>query len=246
MIAEVSIIMPMYNAEHYIRASIYSILNQTFKNFLLYIVDDCSDDSSKQIAESFNDPRIIIVSNVINEGVARSRNKAIKLAQTKYIAFCDSDDIWHEQKLEKQISLLDSGEYNIVGSFYSTFKDESLECAKLISAPEIIFYRDMLKSNWIGNLTGIYNASVLGKVYQEEIGHEDYVMWLTLIKKSRVAYIIQEPLAYYRLSASSLSSNKIKACLWQWKIYRKMLRLNVFESVYYMFFYIVTALNKRR
>lgn len=246
MIAEVSIIMPMYNAEYYVKASIYSILNQTFKNFILYIIDDCSTDSSKQIAESFNDPRIIIISNVINEGVARSRNKAIELAQTKYIAFCDSDDIWHEQKLEKQISLLDSGKYNVVGSFYSTFKDELFECAKLISAPEVVYYSDMLKTNWIGNLTGIYNASALGKVFQQEIGHEDYVMWLTLIKKSRVAYIIQEPLAYYRVRASSLSANKVKACLWQWGVYRKVLRLNVFESVYYMFFYVAAALNKRR
>ncbi|HCD2786289.1 TPA: glycosyltransferase family 2 protein, partial [Escherichia coli] len=173
-------------------------------------------DSSKQIAESFNDPRIIIISNAINVGVARTRNKGIELAQTKYIAFCDSDDIWHEQKLEKQISLLDSGKYNVVGSFYSTFKDGKFESAKLISAPELVCYRDMLKSNWIGNLTGIYNAYVLGKVFQQEIGHEDYVMWLKLIEKSRVAYIIQEPLAYYRIRSSSLSSNKMKACLWQW------------------------------
>ncbi|HIA2512479.1 TPA: glycosyltransferase family 2 protein [Escherichia coli] len=246
MIAEVSIIMPMYNAEHYVRASICSILNQTFKNFLLYIIDDCSTDSSKQIAESFNDPRIIIISNAINVGVARTRNKGIELAQTKYIAFCDSDDIWHEQKLEKQISLLDSGKYNVVGSFYSTFKDGKFESAKLISAPELVFYRDMLKSNWIGNLTGIYNAYVLGKVFQQEIGHEDYVMWLKLIEKSRVAYIIQEPLAYYRIRSLSLSSNKMKACLWQWRIYRKILHFNIFRTSCYMFFYIIAALNKRR
>ena len=104
----------------------------------------------------------------------------------------------------------------------------------------------MLKSNWIGNLTGIYNAYVLGKVFQQEIGHEDYVMWLKLIEKSRVAYIIQEPLAYYRIRSSSLSSNKMKACLWQWRIYRKMLHFNIFRTSCYMFFYIIAALNKRR
>uniref|UniRef100_UPI0018ACDF51 glycosyltransferase family 2 protein n=1 Tax=Citrobacter sp. Res13-Sevr-PEB04-36 TaxID=2777960 RepID=UPI0018ACDF51 len=194
MIAEVSIIMPMYNAEHYVRESINSIINQTFKDFILYIVDDCSTDSSIQIAESFNDPRIIIIKNTSNEGVARSRNKAIKCAQTKYIAFCDSDDLWHEQKLEKQILLLDGGKYNVVGSCYSTFTKDISEITKLVSAPEIVFYHDMLKSNFIGNLTGIYNAFVLGKTFQEDIGHEDYVMWLAITKQSQVAYIIQESL----------------------------------------------------
>lgn len=241
----VSIIMPMFNAGNFIKESIDSILNQTYRNFTLYLIDDCSTDNTLEIVNLINDSRIVILESSKNEGVSESRNKALRSTQSKYIAFCDSDDLWHREKLQKQIAILESGQYDIVGSWYSKFTDNNSEKNKIVKSPEIITFSDMLKSNRIGNLTGIYNAHKLGKVLQKKIGHEDYVMWLAMIKKSQVAYIIQETLAFYRVGNTSLSSNKIKACSWQWRIYREELNLTICKSLYYFVWYVFIALTKR-
>ncbi|MBD2820338.1 glycosyltransferase [Xenorhabdus sp. 42] len=243
-----SIIMPSYNSQKTIEKSIDSVINQSFPDFLLYIVDDNSTDETFNIIKKFQDKRIIYVKNNVNIGVAGTRNKALSLCKGKYITFLDSDDYWHPQKLEKQLSLLEDG-WDVVCSNYYTFRSDNSEHNEIISyriSPQIIMYDMMLKSNFIGNLTGTYNAEKLGKSLQKKIGHEDYLMWLTIMKKSQKAYCIQEPLAYYRISGNSVSSNKFKTILWQWIIYRKELRLPLIQSMYNVIFYIIKALQKRK
>ncbi|MBQ0440422.1 glycosyltransferase family 2 protein [Providencia rettgeri] len=235
--------MPAYNAELTISNSIESVLNQTFIDFKLYIVNDCSTDDTLKIISKFDDKRIIILNNEKNEGVAFSRNKAISKAKGKYIAFLDSDDLWLPNKLMAQLDKLENG-YDIVCSNYIPFRGDFIE--KIRMSPEIITKNDMMKSNLIGNLTGVYNCNTIGKVYQKPIGHEDYIMWLEIINKANTAYCIQEPLAKYRLSSNSLSGNKLKAMQWQWVIYRNELKMPLLKAIYYFSHYILNALKKRR
>ncbi|GAB1440031.1 glycosyltransferase [Providencia sp.] len=239
----VSIIMPCYNAEKYISESINSVLAQTYTKFELIIIDDSSTDKSINIISEYQDDRIKLIKSNLNQGVAASRNKGIIAAKGQYISFLDSDDLWLPNKLEYQLTKLQAG-YDVVCSNYFTFNNET--DIKLRVSPAIIKYSSMLKSNFIGNLTGTYNVSNIGKVFQKKIGHEDYVMWLEILKKSGKAFCIQEPLAKYRISNASLSSNKFKAIKWQWSIYRNELKLSTPKSLYYFSHYLLNALKKRR
>ncbi|MFB1421494.1 glycosyltransferase family 2 protein [Citrobacter freundii] len=239
----VSIVMPAYNAEKYIKESINSVMAQDFQNWRLYIVDDASSDNTVDIINGFCDKRITLIYNEKNLGVARSRNRALNMCAGKYITFLDSDDIWCKDKLSKQLEILEQG-WAVVCANYTTFRNEN-EIIRMRCSPEIITYSMMLKSNFIGNLTGIYNKEVLGVVYQEPYGHEDYIMWLKILSVTKKAYCIQQPLAKYRLSAASLSSNKLNAILWQWNIYRKHLRLSSVKSAYFFLFYLFYSIKKR-
>ncbi|GAB5071571.1 glycosyltransferase [Citrobacter sedlakii] len=239
----VSIIMPAYNASATIDESINSVLQQDFQHWHLYIVDDSSSDDTFSRAQSYDDERITVLSNVNNLGVAESRNKAIKICKGKYIAFLDSDDIWHKNKLTSQIKVLSEG-WDLVCSNFSTFTNEK-EVVSIRRSPENIDYGMLLKSNYIGNLTGIYNSEKYGKFYQKKSGHEDYIMWLDIISKTKQAYCIQKCLARYRLQNKSLSSNKARAIIWQWKIYRNHQNISFFNSIKYMFFYFYNAILKR-
>ncbi|HFZ8994078.1 TPA: glycosyltransferase family 2 protein [Citrobacter freundii] len=238
-----SIIMPAYNSSKTIHASILSVLNQTITDWELIVIDDCSIDDTISIVESFNDQRIILIKNTQNIGVALSRNKGLKISKGKYISFLDSDDIWKRDKCEKQLKYLAAG-FNIVCGNYYTFSSED-SLLNVRRSPEIITYKDMLKSNFIGNLTGCYNSEVCGVLMQKIIGHEDYIMWLDLVSAYGPAYCIQDVLAGYRLSSSSLSAKKTKAMKWQWYIYRKYLDLSLIKASCLFFQYIIYALKKR-
>ncbi|WP_224059599.1 glycosyltransferase family 2 protein [Providencia alcalifaciens] len=238
----VSIIMPCYNSERFIVESINSVLDQSYKFFELIIVNDASTDNSVSLISSYKDSRIVLINLEKNEGVSSARNKGLSIAKGDYIAFIDSDDIWISNKLEKQIELLNK-DWDVICSNYSTFNLNGLVNTRY--APEIITYKDMLRSCFIGNLTGIYHAKKIGKFYQKNVGSEDYLMWLSVLKKAEKAYCIQEPLAKYRIHETSLSSNKVKSINWQWNIYRKELKLNFIQSFYYLCCYIFHALKKR-
>ncbi|MFJ5358495.1 glycosyltransferase family 2 protein [Pectobacterium sp. CHL-2024] len=241
-----SIIMPVYNAGMTLNDSVQSVLKQSFGDFRLYIVDDCSTDNTKDIISSYFDSRIICMKTERNSGVAEARNKAIEIANGKYIAFIDSDDIWREDKLEKQYCYFNKN-YDVVCSNYETFfSSVDLDLGVSRVSPEKITYKDMLKSNFIGNLTGAYNTEKLGKFYQKKIGHEDYVMWLNIMQKSQFAYCIQENLAYYRVSPTSLSGNKFRSMLWQWNVYRNEINLSLIASCYFFLCYVFYALQKRK
>ncbi|CAM6451301.1 Glycosyltransferase [Citrobacter sedlakii] len=228
----VSIIMPVYNGSKTILKSIDSILKQTFEDYHLYVIDDHSTDSTYELlmkAYSENN-KITILRNVENRGVAFTRNVGIKNCSGKYIAFCDADDLWHSEKLNKQINLLETSSIDVVCSNYQLI-DKNDSVVGVVKQIEEIDYKKMLNKNHIGNLTGIYNVSKIGKVYQKNIGHEDYLMWLEILTKTNKAICMQENLAMYRITNSSLSSNKINAAKWTWVIYRKHLRLSIIKSL---------------
>jgi len=243
---KVSIITPSYNSEKYISETIQSVLDQTCQDWEMIIVDDVSTDDSPQIIEQYTqkDSRIKLIRSKQNSGPARARNKAIKEAGGKYIAFLDSDDVWFPEKLEKQVMFMKENDLVITYSAYETMDEHSIYI-NTRNIQEIITYKDMLKSNRIGNLTGIYDSDFFGKVYMKEYGHEDYILWLELFKQIESTKGISEPLAKYRIVSKSISSNKLKVLKWQWKIYRNIEKLGIFQSAYYMIWYVFYALKKR-
>ena len=243
----ISIITPSYNSEKYISETIESVLAQTYKNWEMIIVDDVSSDDSLQIIEQYTqkDSRIKVIRSKQNMGPAHARNRAIKEAKGRYIAFLDSDDVWFPKKLEKQIQFLTENNLVITYSAYETM-DENCKYINTRNIQTSITYNDMLKSNHIGNLTGIYDTDFFGKVYMKECGHEDYVLWLELLKQIESTKGLSEPLAKYRIMSKSLSSNKLKVLKWQWDIYRNIEKLGIFQSAYTMIWYVFYAIKKRR
>jgi len=242
----ISIISPSYNSSKFISASIESVLNQTYNNWELIIIDDLSTDNSNKIIEKYTkrDNRIKLIKLKKNTGPATARNIGIKEANRRYIAFLDSDDMWLSNKLEKQISFMkDNDVYLCYSSYYII--DENKNIKSIFNIPKIkIDYNDLLKSNIIGNLTAIYDTKKIGKLYMKNVGHEDYTLWLKILRKIDYAYGINEPLAKYTLHSNSISSNKLKSAYWQWKIYRKNEKLNFQKSIYYFIHYCYNGIVK--
>ncbi len=242
----VSIIMPLYNCEKFITESIESVISQTYHHWELIVVNDKSTDNSPIIVESYvrKDNRIKLINLNNNTGPTNARNRAIKEAKGKYIAFLDSDDIWLPHKLQYQLSFLNDNNLVLTYSAYETMDEKSIYINTRHCLPSIT-YKEMLKSNQIGNLTGIYDVDYFGKVYLDNIGHEDYVLWLKLLKKIQHTRGLTQTLARYRIGADSISANKFKVLKWQWDIYRKVEKLTILQSSYYFIFYIYNALKKR-
>ncbi|MBE4307860.1 MULTISPECIES: glycosyltransferase family 2 protein [Vibrio harveyi group] len=242
----VSIVMPCYNAAQSINQSIQSVLEQTYLNWELIIVDDFSSDNTPNIVSNIKDARVHFYQLDVNSGGPTTpRNFALEMCRGKYVSFLDADDLWEPDKLELQVAALETG-YDIVCSNYTVFLadnvDEVLSNRKF---PREFTYRNMLKRNCIGNLTGIYNREKLGLVLQKDHGHEDYIMWLELVKKVGKVYCVQKPLARYRITPNSISSDKSKAAKWQWEIYRRELGLSLIASSYYFLHYVINVIKRK-
>ncbi len=244
----VSIIMPSYNSEKYIAESIQSVIEQTYENWELLIVDDGSNDDSKQIIRKFmeHNKRIKLINLYRNYGPAIARNIGISEAKGRYIAFLDSDDIWLSYKLEKQLKFMNKNKVALCYSSYYLINEKSKITGKFIIPKKKVDYFELLKTCIIGNLTAIYDIKKVGKVFMENVGHEDYTLWLKILKKIDYAYGIKEPLSKYRIIKNSISANKLKAAKWQWNIYRNVEKLSLFESLYYFMYYAYNGLKKYR
>lgn len=245
----ISIVTPSYNSSNYILKTIESVLIQTYEDWELIIVDDCSTDSSCEIIQSFidSDSRIKLIKQDQNGGAAAARNTGIEHAKGQFIAFLDSDDYWHPEKLEKQLKYFEQYDVDVVFSEYYRFNSSGI-IGKVSVPQQEINFNDLLKGNCIGNLTGIYNFKKHFKTRQRKVGAEDYLFWLEIFSKQNVKGIgISEPLAYYRVAdkTKSLSSNKFRSAKWTWDIYYHHLQLGIFTSIHCFIFYIYFALKKR-
>ncbi|MDA9201819.1 glycosyltransferase [Flavobacteriaceae bacterium] len=228
----VSIITPSYNSEEFISQTINSIINQTYSNWELLITDDCSNDLSTEIIKSFvkKDNRIKLYTLDYNSGAGVARNNSIKYSNGKYIAFCDSDDQWLPNKLEKQIAFLKENNLQFSYSSYKVCNEED-EIVGSVICPKEVSFRKMLNNNYVGCLTAIYDSEKLGKFYMSKIrNRQDWVLWLNILKNSGPAMGLTEPLAIYRERSSSISSNKIKQFKFNWNVYRKELGYNSIVS----------------
>lgn len=206
----VSIITPSYNCADYIGETIQAIQKQTIQDWEMVITDDCSSDNSVEVIESYinQDNRIRLFKSPKNGGAGAARNNSIKEAKGRFIAFCDSDDIWLPNKLEKQLDLMAHKDAVCVyGSYYEC--DEQLRRQSIVNVPERLSFSSEKKVNQIGTLTAIYDSQKIGKEYMPLIRKsQDWALWLKILKICKVAYGLQEPCADYRLRPNSNSRNK--------------------------------------
>ncbi len=232
----VSIITPTYNSESFISETIKSVLNQTHKNWELILIDDYSNDKTLEIIQPFLEihPNIKLLQNETNQGAAISRNKGIEYAKGDYIAFLDADDLWMSKKLESQLAFMKKENCDVCFSSYNLINENGEPLNKQVKALEKVTYKKLLKSNYIGNLTGMYNAKTLGSISSPNLRkRQDWLLWLKAIKQSgKPAKGIQEPLAYYRVRKDSMSSNKFNLVKHNYWVYKKGLKFSTIKSVY--------------
>jgi glycosyltransferase involved in cell wall biosynthesis len=211
----------------------------------MIIVDDMSKDNTVKIIEKYLqiDKRIRLIKSQKNVGPALARNKAIKEAVGKYIAFLDSDDVWLPNKLQVQVQFMINNNLPFSYSAYDVI-DENSNYLKSFYVRDFIDYKGLLKKNIIGCLTAMYDAEKLGKIFMKNIGHEDYALWLDILKRVKYGKGINEPLARYRVVKKSISSNKLKTMAYQWNIYRKIEKIDFFKSIYFFLFYMYNGLKK--
>lgn len=229
---KVSVIMPNYNSEKYIKQAIESVLSQTYKNWELIIADDCSSDSSCKIVSSIIDDRIVLLTSKTNEGAAVARNKAIDKASGRWLAFLDSDDLWLPYKLEMQLSYMVSKNIAFSYTDYDLIDENGKMLFAFKAKRDVCTYEDLLRHNHIGCLTVVYDATKIGPTYMpvDAVKREDYACWLRILRKDISAYCLHKPMAKYRVHATSVSSNKIKMAKCQWNVYRNVERLCVLKS----------------
>lgn len=219
----VSIIMPSYNTERYIRESIDSVLAQTYTQWELIIVDDCSTDNTDEVVSDYlNDFRIRYIKNNRNSGAAVSRNRALKEAKGKWIAFLDSDDLWLPDKLEKQISFMKDNGYHFSYTKYYEIDEDSRPNGKSVTGPKRITRHGMYNYCWPGCLTVMYDAEYIGMVQIADIKkNNDYALWLKVCRKAD-CYLLNETLAQYRKRKGSISNHGyMKLIKWHYKLYRE-------------------------
>lgn len=218
----VSIIMPSYNTASYIEETVQSVLNQTYKNWELIIVDDCSTDETDDILLKFTDKRIRIYKNEKNSGAAVSRNKALREARGRWIAFLDSDDLWSPSKLEKQIAFMKTNGYSFSYTNYEEIDSEGKKTGVRVTGPKKITKTGMFNYCWPGCLTVMYDAERIGLIQIADIKkNNDYAMWLKVCKKAR-CYLLDEVLAEYRRGRSgSISTHGYKKLIkWHYRLFR--------------------------
>ena len=231
----VSVIMPAYNAEKYIDKAIESVLNQTDISLELIIIDDGSTDQTLSIVEKYKTyPNITILQNETNLGVATTRNKGIAIANGKYIAFLDTDDWWTADKLKKQVELIEEKQCVLTYTARELFDDQGLPTGNVIPVHEEISYEELVKHNIINCSSVLMATEVAREFYMEhDDSHEDYLMWLKVLKKYKFAYGINEPLLKYRLSLQGKSRNKLKSAKMTYKVHR-YLGTNPIKAFFYM------------
>ncbi|MGH0590357.1 glycosyltransferase family 2 protein [Bacillus mycoides] len=243
----VSVIMPCYNVNFHIKEAIQSVLEQSYSNLELLIVDDASTNPMKNmISEFFNDKRVRFIQHSENQGVAIARNTGLEKSKGRYVAFLDSDDLWHVDKLEKQLSFMNTYQLPFVYSGYEVIRKTSDNVINEIKVPEQLNYLNLLKNTIIGCLTVLIDREKTGyfKMPIISVG-EDTATWLNILKKGYIAYGIQEPLAKYRVSEYTLSSNKWKMAKGTWKMYRSTQSLRFLPTCFYFSCYVFNAVVKR-
>ena len=241
----VSIITPSFNSEKFIASTIRSVQDQTYSNWELLIVDDCSTDNTERIVADFtqNDNRIKFYKLTKNSGAGVARNQAVQMAGGKFIAFLDSDDVWKPEKLSKQTNYLISNNLPFTFSFYDCIDEEGNPINKRVEAPKTLTYFQLFFCNFVGNLTGIYDVDYFGKIPISGIRkRQDWMVWLTVLKKIRKAQPIPESLAFYRVRKDSISASKFLLLQHNFTVYRLFHKFNVFVSLLCMAGFLFTQL----
>ena len=237
----VSIITPMYNGATFVGQTIESVLKQTYEKWEMIIVDDFSPDDGSGIREvkRYTDNRIFLIENKVNSGSSGARNTALRVAKGQYIAFLDADDLWHPSFLEKQLNFMKDKNASIVFSSYRRIEElTSEEILSPFIVPDKVNYSSLLRTCPIFPSTAIYDLTKVKKIFfNEEMGslRDDYVYWLSMLKKVDYAYGNKEVLVDYRIRKTSVTGNKKKVIVPQWKVLHEVEKLSWLRSAYYIF-----------
>lgn len=244
----VSVITPVYNSEKYIEKTVLSVLNQTYKNLEMILVDDCSTDNSKEIILNLQkkDKRVKYVKLDKNSGAAVARNKGLETANGQFIAFIDSDDVWKQDKLNQQLKFMQDKNIGFTYTGYETLAEDGNIQNKHIHVPDKINYSSLLKNTAIACSTVVINKKITGEFFMPLVRKgQDTATWLQLLKKIDYAYGYDEVLSSYRKVAGSISSNKLDALKRTWNTYYNIEKLPFFKAAYYFSFYTFNAIKKR-
>ncbi|AFU20240.1 glycosyltransferase family 2 protein [Actinobacillus suis] len=247
MMPLISIIMPVYNAEEYIEEAIKSVLNQTYSNWELILVDDCSTDNSCNVIQKYLlDIRIKFFRNKINSGPALTRNLALDNASGEYITFLDSDDFWEKDKLLNQINFMIEHKLSMSHGNYH-FCNVNRKVIKSVKTDRKISYNDLLKGNQFKIMTVMLKRDLINSLCFENIKHEDYMFFLKCLNRTNFSLCDLSKIdSYCRIGKLSVSSNKMRSAFWTWSIYYKHLKLGLVKSVYYFAFYAINGFLKYR
>lgn len=246
----VSIIVPVYNAEKFITDTVKTVIDQTYENWELLLVDDCSADKSLKIIKEYQqkDKRIKLFSNSKNSGAAVSRNKGIEESRGRYIAFLDADDLWEPKKLEKQVSFMQEQDCEFSFTGYEFADSVGKPNGKKVSVPSTLNYRQALKNTTIWTSTVMLDISKLSKqeVSMPNVKRgQDTATWWKILKMIDHAHGINEVLSYYRRTDESLSANKLTALKRTWNLYRNVEKLGILVSAYNFCWYVLNAVKRR-
>lgn len=233
----VSIIMPTYNCGKFIGETIESIQKQTYRNWEIVIVDDCSTDDTKEIVSQYiqNDNRIKYHCLDTNSGAAVARTKSMELANGEYIAFCDSDDLWMPNKLEKQLAFMVNNDYSFTCTAYEQIDEGGNPLNRIIKTIKKTDYNRLLLDCPVGNSTVVYSVKKMGKFKVPNIRkRNDDALWLTMLKKEKYIWGMPDVLMSYRIRSNSISSNKLQVIKYHWILYRDIEHLGIARSLFHI------------
>ena len=239
---KVSIILPNYNSEKFILSTINSIKNQSYKNWDLIIVDDCSNSKTKKILNKFNkNKKINIIWLKENKGAAYCRNLAIKKSKSKYLAFIDSDDIWEKNKLKLQINYMEKNNFDFTYSYYKTF---GLKFKK-VKPPHKFNFKSFTRNTSIATSTMILKRKIVKNAkFTNTAICEDYFFKCKILKKIKYAYCLKNYLTKYRIRKNSMQSSMIKNFFWIWKINYRYNKFNFIDNCKSLVFISINSIRK--
>lgn len=243
----ISVIIPVYNGAAYIETTIRSVLQQTYSNWEMLVIDDGSVDSTRSIVRRLaeEDSRVKLIENPINMGVAKTRNRGLSLSRGAYVALLDGDDVWRPEKLEKQVELAISSGADIVYCSYGIIDGQGKKLCNDFVVPEQTDYDEMLVKSVINCSTALLSRYIVENYsFRTDYYHEDLLLWLEILRDKRLARGVVDVLADYRVLRGSRSFNKVNSAIQRWNIYRKYMKEPFFKSVKLIARYATLALKK--
>lgn len=243
----VSVIIPIYNGEKYIEQCIKSVLNQSYKSIEMIIIDDGSTDNSEDIIKKYTNKFYFIkyIKSNQNKGVWAARNIGIENARGRFISFLDVDDLYNKDKIKNQINFMLKNKYSFTYTSYNLIDENGKYLNKIIEAKEYEDYETLLKGNNIGCSTVMIDKLKIDTPIRfEKHKHEDFILWLKILKNNVKAYGLNEVLSSYRKTKDSISHNKIKAAMWTWNIYINIEKLPLNKALYCFYKYMINGFGK--
>ena len=231
---EVSIITPCYNSSRFLRETINSVLNQSFKDWEWLITDDCSNDNSVEIIKQINDPRVVLTVADENGGAGHARNLSLKKATGRFITFLDADDYWEPNFLEEMVSFMKTNNAELAYSNYARCNEDLVPQIEDFKADKDVTFNNLLKTCRLSLLSSMYDSKRVGKeFFPKGSKREDHVMWLNLLKKIPVGKPLPKTMAKYRMHSTSISRKKKNIVVDQYLVYKDYMNFSTIKSLYY-------------